>query len=131
MGGLTPLGSVQEKKGSKATMKIKKGVSLQGLRLVMRPVLIEADLIWQKLGQELVITSCTEGEHSAHSLHYYGYALDFRTRYFTQDEKWEAYCNLVQALEYEGYDIFMHDTHIHVEYDAIKEKQTYGQFANG
>ena len=67
-------------------MKIKKGVSLIGLRLVMRPVLIEADRIWDDLGQELVITSCTDGTHSPGSLHYYGYAVDLRTRYLTQEE---------------------------------------------
>lgn len=100
-------------------MKIKKGVSLIGLRLVMRPVLIEADQIWKDLGQELVITSGTDSAHSAGSLHYYGYAVDLRTRYFTQEEKYKAYCDLVDALEYEGFNVFMHDTHIHVEFDAI------------
>lgn len=100
-------------------MKIKKGVSLTGLRLVMRPVLIEADRIWQDLGQELVLTSGTEGEHSAGSLHYYGYALDLRTRYFTQEEKNKAFTELVKSLEFEGFNIYMHNTHIHVEWDAI------------
>lgn len=119
MGGLTPFKVQYKKKGSKATMKIKKGVSLVGLRLVMRPVLIEADRIWQELGQELVITSGTDSEHSAGSLHYYGYAVDLRTRYFTQEQKFTAYCELVDSLEYEGFNVFMHDTHIHVEFDAI------------
>ena len=100
-------------------MKIKKGVSLVGLRLVMRPVLVEADRIWSDLGQELVITSGTDGAHSPGSLHYYGYAVDLRTRYFTQQEKYQAYCDLVDSLEYEGFNIYMHDTHIHVEFDAI------------
>jgi hypothetical protein len=100
-------------------MKIKKGVSLTGLRLVMRPVLVEADRIWDELGQELVITSGTDGEHSAGSLHYYGYAVDLRTRYFTQDEKQSAYIQLIEALEYEGFNVFMHSTHIHVEWDSI------------
>lgn len=119
MGGLTPFKVQYKKKGANATMKIKKGVSLIGLRLVMRPVLVEADRIWEELGQELVITSGTDSEHSAGSLHYYGYAVDLRTRYFTQEEKFTAYCELVDALEYEGFNVFMHDTHIHVEFDAI------------
>lgn len=101
-------------------MKIKKGASLQGLQIEMRPVLIEADAIWSELGEELVITSGTDGEHSAGSLHYYGYAVDLRTRYFTQEQKFNAFASLVEALEYDGYDIYLHDTHIHVEYDAIK-----------
>lgn len=102
-------------------MQLKKGVSLTGLRLAMRPVLVEADQIWEDLGQELVITSTTEGVHSAGSLHYYGYAVDLRTRYFNKEERFKAYCALVEALEYEGFNIYMHDTHIHVEYDAIKD----------
>ena len=104
-------------------MKIKEGASLIGLKLEMRPVLIEADAIWRELGQELVITSGTDGEHSAGSLHYYGYAVDLRIRYFTQEEKYKAFSELVSALEFDGYDIYLHDTHIHVEYDAIKGEE--------
>ena len=118
MVGVTPKGGTTRNR-SVASMKLKRGVSLIGLRLVMRPVLIEADRIWEDLGQELVITSGTDGQHSAGSLHYYGYAVDLRTRYFNQEEKYKAYCDLVDALEYEGFNVFMHDTHIHVEFDAI------------
>jgi len=88
----------------------------------MRPVLIEAEKIWDDLGQELTVTAGTDGEHSAGSLHYYGYAIDLRTRYFTQEEKFQAYCSLAEALEHMGFDIYLHDTHIHVEYqDIIKD----------
>lgn len=101
-------------------MKIKEGASLNGLQTVMRIALVEADVIWRELGQELTVTSGTDGEHSAGSLHYYGYALDFRTRYFNKEERWEAYASLVEALEFDGFNIYLHDTHIHVEYDQIK-----------
>lgn len=104
-------------------MKIKKGASLNGLKLAMRPAIIIADEIWQSLGQELTITSGTDGDHSAGSLHYYGYAIDLRTRYFTQEEKFNAYCALTEELEYQGFNIFMHDTHIHIEYDRAKETE--------
>jgi hypothetical protein len=104
-------------------MKIKEGVKLQGLRLVMRPVLIAAEEAWQANGQELVVTSTTEGTHSAGSLHPYGYAVDFRTRYFSNAEK----RNVVQLLhdklvKYGGmYRIITHNTHIHVEFrHAVK-----------
>ena len=34
-----------------------------------------------------MITETLGGEHSAGSLHYYGYAVDLRIRYFTESEK--------------------------------------------
>lgn len=100
-------------------MKIKEGVSLIGLKIIMRKVLITADHIWQKYGQELVVTSGTDGEHSAGSLHYYGYALDFRTRYFTEEEVKKVSVELRKLLG-SDYHVVEHSTHIHVEYDKGK-----------
>lgn len=98
-------------------MKIKEGASLQGLQYEMREVLIAADKAWKDNGQELVITSGTDGAHSAGSLHYYGRALDFRTRYFSEEAKAEALHALQVSLDDSLYDIVKHSTHIHVEYD--------------
>lgn len=97
-------------------MKQKEGVILAGLQIEMRPVLVQAKDVWLRLGQELVVTSGLEGEHSAGSLHYYGYAVDLRTRYFTDVEKREAYDYLVARLGV-TYDVIWKPTHIHVEYD--------------
>jgi len=97
-------------------MQIKDGVILAGLQLVMRKVLISADAIWNELGQELVITAGLDGAHSAGSLHYYGLAIDLRSRYFTKDEKEEAAEKLRAALG-SDYDVVVHKSHIHVEYD--------------
>lgn len=100
-------------------MKIKPGASLQGLNIIMRPVLVHADRIWKKYGQELVVTCGTDGEHSAGSLHYYGFALDLRTNYFTQDEKAIVESELANALAQYGnrFQVIPHPTHIHVEHD--------------
>ena len=81
----------------------------------MRIVLIMADLIWKDLGQELVITSALEGIHSPGSLHYYGYALDLRTRYFSKEDGKTALIDLRDNLGLE-FDVIWHDSHIHVEY---------------
>jgi len=97
-------------------MIIKDGVQLAGLDIRMRPVLIEADKIWRRYGQELVVTAGLDGTHSAGSLHYYGLALDFRTRYFTLQEKDVVFAELKESLSVE-YDIIKETTHIHVEYD--------------
>lgn len=99
-------------------MKTKPGVIIAGLKIEMRKVLMVADKIWKEHGQELVITSGLDGVHSPGSLHPYGYALDLRSRYFVK-----ARCPLVvvDLKEQLGndYDVIVHSTHIHVEYDAI------------
>jgi hypothetical protein len=99
-------------------MKLKKNVQLTGLKPVMRNVLIIADHIWERYGQELVITSGLDGSHSSSSLHYYGYALDLRTRYFNDEEKESVYKELKNALKAinHNYRVIMSTTHIHTEY---------------
>lgn len=101
-------------------MKIKKGVIMAGLQLPMRRVLMEAELLWKTAGKELVVTSALEGTHMAGSYHYYGYALDFRTHYFTKEKALE----LVRALRFvlsDQYTVVWHSTHIHVQYNASQE----------
>lgn len=111
-------------------MKIKEGASLQGLRICMRAALIAADQVWENLGQELVITSGTEGEHSAASLHYYGLALDFRTRYFDEGERHLAFNKLSLALAGENFTVVLEDTHIHVQYNLYNLGNNNGKNSN-
>lgn len=99
-------------------MKIKNGANIQGLHIRMRSVLKAADQIWKQLGQELVITAGLDGEHSAGSLHYYGRAVDLRSRNFDEVEKQEAVDELRGSLG-EDYDVIWHTSHIHVEYDPV------------
>lgn len=99
-------------------MKIKEGASLQGLQIQMRTVLISAEIIWKELGQELVVTSGTDGEHRAGSLHYYGFAVDLRTRYFTNKERQIAFNRLASTLHNKPYIVVLEETHIHVQYDG-------------
>lgn len=97
-------------------MQIKEGVILNGLNIKMRLVLIEADKIWKGAGQDLVITGGLDGTHSAGSLHYYGFAVDLRTRYF-DDKTQEQVFRALQSSLLEDYDVIKHGSHIHVEYD--------------
>jgi hypothetical protein len=97
---------------------IKQGVIMQGLRPEMRPVLIQASSLWFLNGQKLVITSALEGEHSPGSLHYYGYALDFRTRYFDEKTKLRI-ANELQLELGSKYEVHLETNHIHVEYSQI------------
>lgn len=97
-------------------MILKKDVTLIGLQLPMRLVLKVANQIWDRHGQELTITAALEDGHSPTSFHPFGYALDFRTRYFTESEKRKVYDLLKYRLP-SSYDVVWHSTHIHVEYD--------------
>ncbi len=99
-------------------MKFKEGVSLIGLQLPMRKVFIVVDKLWQEHGEEAIITSGTDGTHSAGSLHYFGYAVDVRTRYFDsviQTIIWKKLQSRLGAT----YDVVLHKTHMHIEYDPI------------
>lgn len=98
-------------------MQLKKGVILAGLDIRMRPALVAAEAIWAAEGQELVVTAGLEGTHSAGSLHYYGLALDFRTRYFDEETKLSVLDRLKTELG-SSFDVILHSTHIHVEYDT-------------
>lgn len=99
-------------------MKLKEGVSLQNAKLEIRPILIYAETLWKKYGEELVITSYMDGVHSAGSLHYYGYAVDLRSRYFDTKTITNIKTALSKALG-QDYRVIIEPTHIHVEYRRI------------
>ena len=96
-------------------MKIKEGASIQGLNIRMRPVLIAADKLWKKFNEELVVTCGLDGNHSAGSLHYYGLAVDLRINYFTENQMRSA-ANELRVILGNSFDVVLHSTHIHVEY---------------
>lgn len=110
-------------------MKVKnESVNIWGLQPEMQPVLRWAEDIWEHyLHSDLVVTSARDGIHSASSYHYYGYAVDLRT--WDSEGKQldiEVKKELVKVLklhlaEYSAYyDVVVHDTHVHVEYDFFK-----------
>lgn len=102
-------------------MKIKSDVIMAGLKLPMREALIEAEKLWIKYGREegVTVTSALDGTHTASSLHYYGYALDLRTRYFDREQCHKLSSDLQNALRLRGFVVVLHSTHIHVEYRRI------------
>ena len=105
-------------------MLIKEGASLQGLSIQMRPALISAERIWKKYGRSegVTVTSGTDGCHSAGSLHYYGYGLDFRIRYFSEPIALAVSEELSVSLSSisDKYQVILLGDHIHVEYDITK-----------
>lgn len=100
-------------------MKIKYSAVMAGLQLEMREVLKQADLLWKENNEELVVTAATDGEHSAGSLHYYGYAVDLRTRYFGADDSRKIAIELQKRLN-KDYTVIFEGDHIHVQYNIHK-----------
>ena len=95
-------------------MEIKEGASLAGLDLRMRPALKGMEKVWKLAGQELVITCGLDGTHSAGSMHYYGLAVDGRTRYFSETEKKHVFTAIKKELG-SSFDVIAHSTHMHIE----------------
>lgn len=101
-------------------MQIKDGVQLVGLQLVMRPVLIVCDKVYQTNGHDFVVTSGLEGTHWAGSLHYYGYAIDCRTR--------DIPANVLDIIIYKireglgvAYRVVQESNHLHIEYNLDRK----------
>lgn len=102
-------------------MEIKEGASLQGLKIIMRKVLVKAEEVWEKNDKELVVTSGTDSTHSAGSVHYYGYALDLRTRYFNKATTNKVLRSLRKDIG-ANYKASFHRNHIHVEWIHWREE---------
>ncbi len=95
---------------------LKDGVSLADLKPEMQTVLIVADEVYDRHGQEVVVTSHKDGGHSPQSKHYSGYALDLRTRYFDREQVPVVATDMRAALG-DDYDVVVHGSHLHIEYD--------------
>ena len=96
-------------------MKIKKNVKLTGLRPELIIAAIVAMEVYNKYKLDIVITSVTDGKHSATSLHYAGCAFDIRIKnvpgtshYILRDE--------IKANLTSDFDVVLKSDHIHVEF---------------
>lgn len=95
-------------------MLIKLGVTIQYLSRPCRRALKTVDNIYKKYGEEAVITSANEGNHSPSSLHYCNNAFDIRlpeTKDLTQ---------LLEELKInlgKKFDVVDETNHIHIEFD--------------
>jgi len=102
-------------------MRLKKGASLEGLHVSMAIVLHHVENVYNSYGEEAVITSGTEGNpldgvHSIKSYHYFGMALDFRTRYFTDATANVIVRKLSELLGF-NYTVIFEKNHIHIQYN--------------
>lgn len=85
----------------------------------MRHLLLAASDIWQAHGQTLVITAGLDGIHAPGSMHYYGYALDLRTHYFTPEEQTQVFKEMRERLGARYY-VLLEKTHMHVQWQFLE-----------
>jgi len=94
-------------------MLVKAGVDIGRLRPEIRKQLPKIEKIYISIGEDFVITSTYEGNHSAGSLHYANLAIDFRR---PPEGKTFVHTDLINALG-PDYDILFEPDHVHIEYD--------------
>lgn len=76
-----------------------------------------ASAIYGSLGVPFVVTSGTDGRHSAGSLHYSGNAMDLRRRDLDAAGKTSQAVAALKSQLGSDYDVILESDHIHVEYD--------------
>lgn len=101
-------------------MRVARGVKLSGLEIEMKIALVIVEEVYLEHGQQSFITHTDDGVHSAPSLHPYGYAIDYRMRFFRAKVKQLVY-EKIRARLPKGFDVILHRTHLHVEWDDAKK----------
>jgi hypothetical protein len=97
-------------------MLIKAGVDISRLKPCIRKKLGKIEtIIYDIAGEEFVITSTYEGNHSASSLHYCDEAIDIR-----RPSKPESIIRKIKRFLGLDYDVILYNSHIHIEYDPKK-----------
>lgn len=94
-------------------MLIKAGVDISRLtRQTRRALRLVSDYFFEH-GEECVVTSTYEGNHSAGSLHYSNEAFDTRL----PASKSETFLHDLKSRLGKNYDVVIETFHIHIEYD--------------
>ena len=97
-------------------MLIKAGVDISRLNPEIRRTLTPLEQLWKdRAGEELVITSTYEGNHTPSSLHYHNDAIDVRWPIEEQRRKQLIY--RIRDLLGKDFDVVSEMSHIHIEYD--------------
>ncbi len=99
--------------------KLKPGVSVNGLKPEMNVAIQAVSDLFGIDGYDVIITSGVDGVHSRTSLHYVGYALDFRTRHIPRGRTLQYVQKLKQHLGSE-FDVLFESSkeseHMHIEF---------------
>ncbi len=99
-------------------MKVKRGVSLRGIKWQIFLACIVAESVYNRSGYELIITSGSEGIHKFDT-HADGWGVDWRTQ-FVPPIPVDVQKAIVKQIQDElgsEYDVILESDHIHCEYD--------------
>jgi len=66
--------------------------------------------VHDQFGQDIFVTAKRDGNHMAGSLHYNGNAFDIRSLKGVTKQSIKATCG-------KGFDVVLHSSHTHIEYD--------------
>jgi len=91
------------------------------VRLTFSPEIKHAQKVADNLcrtvcGAEATCTAGFDGKHKYGSKHYDGNAFDLRIKYFTPEQRNDLF-QLLKTTLGADYDVVLHSTHIHIEYD--------------
>lgn len=94
-------------------MLVKAGVDISRLKRCIRKKLpVIARIIDSITGEEMVVTSTYEGNHSEGSLHYCDEAVDLR-----RPSKPDVVVGEIKRQAGQDYDVILFNSEIHFEYD--------------
>jgi hypothetical protein len=97
-------------------VRLKPGVEVRGLKPEMALAALIVAGVYSSEGHDCTITSGRDGQHMRGSRHYWGHALDFRTRN-VPNEKRPALAEAVREALGGEFDVVLESTHLHVEFD--------------
>lgn len=96
---------------------IKSGVDLSMIDPRIWEAIPKIVAVYARYGADCIITSGRDGRHSARSWHYFGRALDFRTRHLPSEGAKSKVAAEVKEAVGDAFDVVLERTHLHVEYD--------------
>ena len=97
-------------------MRFKEGVTINGVKPEVVLALTVCNGIYANYGQDMVVTSITDGIHGKNSLHYVGFAFDLRTKNFQYSADIDLVVKDIKEYLTEEFDIILESDHIHVEF---------------
>lgn len=97
-------------------LSIKPDVRVRGISNEILLAIMVAQSVFEAFQKDLTITSITDGDHKAGSLHHTGEAVDLRSRDIDGTVLMQILTQLRAQLG-GSFDVVLEKDHIHVEYD--------------
>jgi len=99
-------------------ISFKEGVECIDIIPLIFNAMVDTHTVFRNNGQDnLTITALRDGKHKVGSKHYQGRAFDCRTRTVEDPMVLARIIREVRATLGSDFDVILHPTHLHVEYD--------------